>query len=488
MMAQARLCPACKMARLSRYNHDPLCAPCMRASKAGPPLAEPVTLAWLWDSLPMREALARVDLAAVVAVFRAAAGLSQHELADIIGWSQSSLSLFESGQRSTLYDIRELLRFTDAVDMPREALLPLVLGQARAVLPGAWLAGPPLAGGDELEETGMELDRRGFATVITGAAAAAMLPELAVPSKVTASHVGYLKTCDDNLSSRDQAAGGGALLKQALRQWQRARRMLDESDYTEQTGRDLLSVTGNLAVTTGWLSFDSANIPLAKHMYSEARLLADSADDPILAVHVLEKSSMLSSYLARQNNATGLARHGLRLAEKAASVAVREPMPRLHALLALRRANAASLLGDQHTFRASIRRARDELDRSPSADDPAWIQFVDEFEIDGQEAIGHSNLGCYPQAIELNRRCLTAPGLAARNRACDHARLAATLAAEGDTSSALSEARMVLPVLADGVRSGRALNELRPVRDVARQVNDEEFCARFDSVEAALKA
>src|SRR6185437_10437313 len=279
-MAQDRICPACRKTRLSRYNPDPLCAPCLRASRVPPPQAEPVTLAWLWDSLPMRQALARVDVPAVVAVFRAAAGLSQRELADIVGWSQSTLSLFESGQRSTLYDIREFLRFTDAVDFPREALLPLVLGQVGATLPGAWLADVPLADGAELEENDVDLDRRGFGTMMTGAAAAAMLPELTMPAKVTASHVRYLKTCVDNLSSQDQVTGGGALLKQASRQWQRARRMLDESDYTEPVGRELLGVTGNLAVTVGWLAFDSANIPLAKRMYSEALMLAEGTDDP----------------------------------------------------------------------------------------------------------------------------------------------------------------------------------------------------------------
>jgi transcriptional regulator with XRE-family HTH domain len=120
-MAQARLCPACRKTRLSRYNPQPLCAPCTRAAQATPAPAERGAPTWLWDSPPMRDALARVDLAAAVAVFRAAAGLSQHELADITGWSQSSLSLFESGHRDTLYDVRALLRFADAVDMPRGA-------------------------------------------------------------------------------------------------------------------------------------------------------------------------------------------------------------------------------------------------------------------------------------------------------------------------------------------------------------------------------
>jgi hypothetical protein len=29
-MAQVRLCPACRKTRLSRYNPEPLCAPCTR--------------------------------------------------------------------------------------------------------------------------------------------------------------------------------------------------------------------------------------------------------------------------------------------------------------------------------------------------------------------------------------------------------------------------------------------------------------------------
>ncbi len=141
-------------------------------------------------------------------------------------------------------------------------------------------------------------------------------------------------------------------------------------------------------------------------------------------------------------------------------------------MIALRRANAASLLGDEHIFRASIGRARDELDRGFGADDPQWIRFVDHSEISTQEAIGHSNLGNYRAAIELYGMSLAAPDVAVRNRTCAHARLAAALAAEGDRSGALSEATAVLAVLGVGVKSTRVLNELRPVRDAAWQVND----------------
>ena len=299
----------------------PYAAPaCGRPRHAAPP--EPVTLAWLWDSLPLRAALARVDMAAVVAVFRAAAGLSQHELADILGWSQSSLSLFESGQRYTLYDIRELLRFTDAVDMPREALLPLVLGQTFADPLDAWLADVPLADGDGLEGTDVDLDRRGFATAITGAAAAVMLPgdhELAVPAKVTASHVRYLKTCAENLSSRDQAIGGAALLKQAVRQWQRAKRMLDESDYTEAVGRNLLSVTGDLAVEVGWLAFDAGRSSGSPGRWTRKPCARRAVWVTLALPHMSWSCHRWSARISHDRMAGRPCAQGLRLAERAAN-------------------------------------------------------------------------------------------------------------------------------------------------------------------------
>src|SRR6266516_1077202 len=212
--------------------------------------------------------------------------------------------------------------------------------------------------------------------------------------------------------------------------------MLDESDYSETIGRDLLQVSGKLAVCAGWLAFDAANVPLARQLYSEALLLAGSASDPILSAHVLEKSSMLASYVARTGASRGVAREGVRLADQAAEAARHESMPRLHALIALRRANAVSLLGDKPAFRSAVTRARNELDRGAGADDPAWIQFVNESEIITQEAVGHENLGDPAIASELHRRSLAESGVSPRNHACGQAQLAAALAANGDVNGA----------------------------------------------------
>jgi transcriptional regulator with XRE-family HTH domain len=427
----------------------------------------------------MREALARLDPGAALAIFRAVCGLSQQDVAEIMGWSQSAVSLIEKGKRDTLFDLRELLHFADMVEMPRAALAPVLAGEPDANLKGDGLE--ELGGGDE-----EDVDRRSFGGLAAGAAAALVMPEPAVPSRVTAAHIRYLRACADSLSRRDQTVGGAAILKQALRHWRRARRMLDESDYSETVGRDLLSTTGGLAVCAGWLAVDAGDLALARRMHSEALPLAGNSDDPVLTVRVLQNLSMLSSYVARTQSPTpGAARDALRFADQAAHAARHEPMRRLHALIALRRADALCLLGHKPGFQAAITDARRELDQGVG-DDPAWIKFVDESEVLTHEARGLESLGDPATACELHRQSLDEPGLSPRNRACGQAQLAAALAGEGDVVGAIDEGTNALSVLESGVASVRALNELRPARQAAEKIKAEEFCTRFDMIQRTL--
>src|SRR5918999_1363183 len=322
-MSSDRVCPACRATRLSRYNPEPLCAACMSAVRSAGPAAP----AWLWDSDPMRRALARTDMGAMVAIFRAATSLSQLELANLLdGWSQSAVSLIERGRRDTLYDIRELLRFADTVDMPREALLPVVLGQPDAILET-----------DDVKPPGAMVDgvsRRSFNGMAAGLAASGLMPPIQVPERVDAAHVRYLRACVDRLNSRGHELGGGAVLRQAVRQFARARTMLDESDYASEIGRRLLVVTAELGVITGWQAYDCADHPLARRLYGDAAMLADSADNPALTVHVYSYMAQQAQHLARVTQRRGLARGGLRHAHRAADAARPEPSPKLHALIA----------------------------------------------------------------------------------------------------------------------------------------------------------
>ena len=164
-------------------------------------------------------------------------------------------------------------------------------------------------------------------------------------------------------------------------------------------------------------------------------------------------------------------------------------MARLHALIALRHASAASLLGDKAAFQAAIAQARRELDRGPrDGDPPEWLRFVDETEITGVEARGWLNLGDAHRSARLYRQVLAA-GLSTRNRASYGAGLADALLKQGARQDAVAAAMDVLPALEGGVTSMRCLNRLRLVRQAAgNTAGAQEFCERFDAVEQALAA
>jgi len=132
-----RVCGACCKTRLSGYNPGTLCVPCQRAlfGQQNPAALDdrddPAT--WVWDTGPMRDALARLDFPAVLVIYRSTARLSRRELGERTGLSESTIWRFEAGERQGIYDIRQLLQFADSVQMPRPALLPVILGQPRAL-------------------------------------------------------------------------------------------------------------------------------------------------------------------------------------------------------------------------------------------------------------------------------------------------------------------------------------------------------------------
>ena len=73
---------------------------------------------------------------------------------------------------------------------------------------------------------------------------------------------------------------------------------------------------------------------------------------------------------------------------------------------------------------------------------------------------------------------LATQSMSARNRVFYSARLVGALEAAGDYQEAVGMGLGVLDDLEGAVRSGRALNLLKPVR--ARSIRGDEFTARYD--------
>ncbi|MGH3854158.1 MAG: helix-turn-helix domain-containing protein [Pseudonocardiaceae bacterium] len=420
--------------------------------------------------MPLRRAFAKVDLGAALTIIRTAPGLSQLEFGTLLGWSQSAVARAESGQRGSLYDIRRLFEVVDAVGMPREALIPLLLGSSIG----------ERAEGEETDN--MSINRRRFGGGLVGFAASAGLSQMQVPAKVDSAHVRYLHSSVEKLWTTDQNVGGGALARDGLYLYHRARRMLDEADYSEETGRKLMSVAGELAVCVGWLAYDADDQVLSRELYSEARLLADQSGDDGLAIRAMEKMSLQSVRFAQEGH-SGSAREAVRLSERATELARRDPSPQLHALLASREAIAHAAAGDGRGFTAAIARAWREADRGFVDDGPVWLGFVNNSEIAVHEARGRLFLEDPVSAAALYRKSLDA-ALGARNGANYRSSLAAALAASGDVTGAVTEGTIVLAALdKGGIMSPRTLAALHPVRQAAaHNRGGEDFCARYDQI------
>lgn len=470
-MPTVQACPACRTGLLTRRG-DPLCLTCMKAAREMP--SRP---SWLFDSPLLRQALAAVNLPAVPAIVRAACGLSQRDLAAMVGWSQATLSHYEHGVRDGIYDIRTAFQFTDAVGMPRAALLSLIFANTDADF--------AVGAGDG---TGIEvLSRRGFGGLTLASRLSVAQLAVSAPRRVTRSHIRYWHACANTLYARGQFVGGTVLLPLALQQWRRVHLAARNSNGGE-TGGQILAAAGEVALCSGWIALDAGCLPLAQPLYEKARELAANAGDVVLAVRVLTSQSLLYTEIAHTGPSREPARQALRLAFQAQEEGRYIPMPRLHALIALRHASAVSLLGDRAAFRAAITQARRELDRGPRNDEPPeWLGFVSQAEITGVEARGYLNLGDASRSALLYRQVL-ASGLSPRNRVSYGAALADALLKQGARREAVAMAMDVLAALEDStMKSMRCLNRLRLVRQAAGSIpQEQEFCDRFDAVEQIL--
>jgi DNA-binding XRE family transcriptional regulator len=428
---------------------------------------------WLFDSPLLRQALSQVNLAAVPAIVRAACGLSQRDLAAIVGWNPATLSYYERGQRDGMFDIRTVLQFADAFGMPRGALLPLVFSD---------VAVGQMA--DTEYEMSVKLSRRGSGSLVATAS-----PSVSVPQIVSGSYVRYWHACTDVLYIRDRAVGGTALLSSALQQWQRVAPTVQGASAGEPDPQ-FLAAAGELALCTGWIALDAERLTLARHLYEKARELAVSAEDVMLAVQVLTSQSMLHAEMARTAPGREPTRQALQLAYQAADEGRYLPIPPLHALIALRHASAASLLGDKAAFQTAIGQARRELNRRGprDGDPPQRLRFVSETEITETEATGYLNLGEAARSATLYRQVL-ASDLSPRNRASYGAGLADALLMQGARQEAIATAIDVLLAIESEVTSMRCLNRLRLIRKAAgNTAGGQEFRERFDAVEQALAA
>src|SRR5262249_41624165 len=145
---------------------------------------------------------------------------------------------------------------------------------------------------------------------------------------------------------------------------------------TEDIGRRLLTVAGELAQLAGWVASDAGRYGEAQRIYLDGVSAAQNADDRPLAAQLL---SSLSYQIANAGPA-----HDAALLSRSAVTGARDASPVVRALLWERVAWASARSRDD----AGTRRALDAVDnayeeRSPEVLEPEWVYWLDRNELDG---------------------------------------------------------------------------------------------------------
>ncbi|WP_330250849.1 helix-turn-helix domain-containing protein [Nocardia sp. NBC_00565] len=286
----------------------------------------------------------------------------------------------------------------------------------------------------------------------------------------------------EELEFEDQRAGGAPLVSIAVEKLARAKSKLETCAFDTATGDAFAGATGELAVLAGWLAFDADMHPLARRCYSDAMALASQADNDDLTAHTCLYAANQSIALSQLGHASP--HHALKLVDRARDLMRGRPPGRIHALIAIRQAQAAALLGDAKAFNRAIATAWREVDHAvelePINECPNWLRFVNHAEVRGHEARGYGRIGEFAKAVDLLETAASEE-TSARNSVNTRAWLAAARAAAGDFGGALADALPVLTELDKTVSSPRTLRVLEPVRRTTDSVPaGAAFRKRFD--------
>jgi transcriptional regulator with XRE-family HTH domain/tetratricopeptide (TPR) repeat protein len=241
-----------------------------------------------WRQPQMSRALARRDVAAVFRLL-IQTGIRQRELAEFLGWQQSAVSDVIHGRKVQSYDVLE--RICAALGIPR--------GQMGLSY-----------GNDEYSSTQRSDDQTSLATAVsTVLFGKAVLNELS-PLPVSSGPPARLGIPDEaqiadftaRFRALDRAHGGVAFAATVDSVARRLSSMFDVA-ATDTQRRRLGVALGDLHCLAGWTAFDSGQMDAARWHYLRALELAATADDQVLAAHVLYSIGRLYQHHGEPNEA-----------------------------------------------------------------------------------------------------------------------------------------------------------------------------------------
>ncbi|WP_424213673.1 tetratricopeptide repeat protein [Streptomyces sp. BI20] len=269
-----------------------------------------------------------------------------------------------------------------------------------------------------------------------------------IPSKVGETEAAAVEDAVRRIRLWDDKLGSDGLYRRAGEPLRTAYALLDAGTARQSTADRLQAGAGELAISVGWLAHDSGRYDDARSHYAEALATARMSGDAALEAHAFSNMAFLARDTGRSRESVRAAQAGLRAARTVGSA-------RLRSLLGLREAGGWAGLGERKSAEEALNQAQKEFSRGSASEDPEWMTFFGEAELESLESQVWAALGESARAARHARRAADLQGAEfARNQALYTAELAEHLARAGAHDEAAWAGERALDLLAE-VRSPR---------------------------------
>ncbi len=391
----------------------------------------------------MRAAIAMHDFGTVFLLARSEAGISYSKIAAECDIKPERVGLLARGN-GNVNTFQKIAHIADALRIP---------GHMLGLAPREWETQTlSVPGADD------EFHRREFLRASAAAGLVVALPDLA--RSQAGRRVGHdfperLRGRTARLRRLDDVLGGGDTYRVYLGEYQATRTLIRDADYSEATGRALLSVLAEQAQQAGWAAFDGGRHAEATGLYEASHKAATEAGDAALAGNAL-------AFLAYQA-LNGDRQAGTEIAARSCATAGPEAAPGVRALLYERLAWAYAVAGLAVETQRALNAAQSALAEYDNTPQPDWAAWVDENELRIMTGRCWTELKRPLRAVPVLEAALTEyDDTHARDKSLYLSWLADSYLAAGEAEQAAAVAGRALD-LCSGVASVRPRQRLDPV-------------------------
>jgi tetratricopeptide (TPR) repeat protein len=224
--------------------------------------------------------------------------------------------------------------------------------------------------------------------------------------RVGSSDVATVRATTEAFALLDNRFGGGHARRALVQYLQSDLSALLAGSYSEETGRHLYSATAEATLLAAWMSYDAGAQGLAQRYFIQALRLAQAADDELLAGSILGAMSHQATFLGRSREAANLARAARTGTKRRATPTL---TAHFHAMEARALAAAGDAVGSHHALSGAVK----VFERRHPEDDPEWISYFDDAELNAEFSHCFRDIGRSSDAVAYAQRALS--GASARS-------------------------------------------------------------------------